>query len=231
MPRHARIILANVPIHLVQRGHNRQACFFADADYQTYQHLLRDHTAASDCALHAYALMGNHVHLLLSSATPAGPATLMKAVNQRYVRYINKKYQRTGTLWQGRFHSSLTEEPAYFFACHRYIELNPVRAGVVAHPAHYRWSSYRANAEGASNPLLQAHPLYDALGDSPDQRQRTYRELFAHELQADVLAQIRQASNGNYALGTARYTTQLRQALGPMVMPGKSGRPANSTPR
>lgn len=229
MPRHARIILANVPIHLVQRGHNRQACFFADADYQTYQHLLLDHAAESACAIHAYTLMGNHVHLLLSTATPTGPAILMKAVNQRYVRYINKKHGRTGTLWEGRFHSSLTEEQAYFFACHRYIELNPVRAGMVAHPADYRWSSYRANAEGESNPLLQAHPLYHALGATAEQRQRTYRELFAQELRADVLAQIRQASSGNYALGSAQFTAHLHQAVGRTVTPGKSGRPANAT--
>lgn len=225
MPRRARVILPNVPVHLIQRGHNRHACFFTDRDYHVYLQLLLSHAVKSDCAIHAYALMSNHVHLLLSTATPTGLAAMMKGLNQSYVRYMNKTYRRTGTLWEGRFRSCLTQEQDYFFACHRYIELNPVRAGIVAHPADYRWSSYRANAEGDANPLIQPHALYAGLGSNARQRQESYRELFAHELRPDLVEQIRHAATGNYALGNAHFTEHLKKTLGRRVTPGKGGRP------
>ncbi|HEU4777982.1 MAG TPA: transposase [Telluria sp.] len=229
MPRHARIILANVPIHLIQRGHNRQACFFADQDYCTYLEWLRLHAMQTDCTIHAYTLMSNHVHMLLSASTATALAAMMKAQNQRYVRYVNKTYRRTGTLWEGRFRSCLTQEDGYFFNCQRYIELNPVRAGIVAHPADYHWSSYRANAEGLSDLLVRPHALYDALGEDDAQRQSAYRALFAHELRSELVEQIRRATNGNYALGNALFTTQLNKTLGRAVTPSKGGRPRKTT--
>lgn len=229
MPRHARIILANVPIHLIQRGHNRQACFFADQDYYTYLEWLRRHAVESDCTIHAYALMNNHVHLLLSAATPTALAAMMKAQNQRYVQHVNKTYRRTGTLWEGRFRSCLTQEDGYFFTCQRYIELNPVRAGIVTHPADYRWSSYRANAEGESNLLVRPHALYLALGDNETQRQAAYRDLFRHALRPELVEQIRHATNGNFALGNARFTEELDKTLKCTMTPRKVGRPRKTT--
>lgn len=224
MPRRARIILANVPIHLIQRGHNRQACFFADRDYSNYLEWLQTHAEDAGCTIHAYALMRNHVHLLLSAASPTALADMMKRQNQRYVRYINKRCGRTGTLWEGRFRSCLTQEEIYFFTCQRYIELNPVRAGIVAHPADYRWSSYRANAEGEINPLVRPHALYAALGHNKEQRQDAYRKLFTHALRPELIEQIRRATSGNYALGNVQFTDQLNKALGRAVTPGKRGR-------
>ena len=164
MPRRARIVLPNVPIHLIQRGNNRHACFFADEDYRFYLDWLAKHAGKTGCRVHAYVLMTNHVHLLLSSDKADAPGALMKALGQRYVQYVNRTYRRSGTLWEGRFRSCPIQEETYLLACQRYIELNPVRAGMVPHPAEYRWSSYRANAQGEADALLQPHPLYTALG-------------------------------------------------------------------
>jgi putative transposase len=162
MPRRPRITLPGVPLHLIQRGNNRQACFFADEDYLAYLGWLEGYVREGDCAIHAYVLMTNHVHLLLTPQTSRGAGELMKRLGQRYVQYINRTYRRSGTLWEGRFRSYLTQEGGYVLGCYRYIELNPVRANMVEHPAEYPWSSYRANAQGES-PLLTHHPLYAVL--------------------------------------------------------------------
>ena len=149
----------------------------------------------------------------------------MKALGQRYVQYINRTYRRSGTLWEGRFRSCLTQQETYLLACQRYIELNPVRAGMVTHPAEYRWSSYRANAQGEPDALVQAHPIYAALGLDAQSRQAAYRELFRYELDPGQVDEIRQATNGNYALGNSSFAEQVTAALGRRATPGKSGRP------
>lgn len=149
----------------------------------------------------------------------------MKALGQRYVQYVNRTYRRSGTLWEGRFRSCLTQEETYLLACQRYIELNPVRADMVAHPAEYRWSSYRANAQGEADALLKAHLLYDALGADAPSRQEAYRELFRYELEPGLVDEIRRATNGNYALGNDGFAAQVTAALGRRATPGKSGRP------
>lgn len=131
MPRRARLTLPNVPMHVIQRGNNRQACFFADEDYRFYLEWLKEYAAKSKCRIHAYVLMTNHVHLLVSSDSGNGIGALMKALGQRYVQYVNRTYGRSGSLWEGRFRSCLTQEESYLLSCQRYIELNPVRAGVV----------------------------------------------------------------------------------------------------
>ena len=150
---------------------------------------------------------------------------MMKALGQRYVQYFNRTYRRSGTLWEGRYRSSLTQEEQYLLACMRYIELNPVRAGMVEHPGYYRWSSYRANAQGEADGLVQPHELYLGLGTDADQRQTAYRELFRHEMEPGLVDEIRKATNGNYALGDARFAEQIAQTLGRRVQPGKAGRP------
>jgi putative transposase len=138
MPRRPRLALPNIPLHIIQRGNNRQACFFANEDYRIYLESLRESAAKTDCRIHAYVLMTNHVHLLLSAECADAPGALMKALGQRYVQYVNRTYRRSGTLWEGRFRSCLTQQETYLLACQRYIELNPVRAGMVTHPAEYR---------------------------------------------------------------------------------------------
>lgn len=225
MPRRARLSLPNVPLHIIQRGNNRQACFFADADYRVYLDWLAEYADLTCCRVHAYVLMTNHVHLLISADRTEAPGVLMKALGQRYVQYVNRRYQRSGTLWEGRFRSCLTQDEAYLLTCQRYIELNPVRADMVPHPADYRWSSYRANAQGEADVLVKAHPLYDALGLDDASRQEAYRALFRDELEAGLVENIRRAANGNFALGDERFTLQMSAALGRRVAPGKPGRP------
>ena len=143
MPRRARLMLPDIPLHLIQRGNNRQACFIAEDDYRFYLDWLKDSADKHGCRIHAYVLMTNHVHLLASSSTADAMGAMMKALGQRYAQYVNRTYRRSGTLWEGRVRSCLTQEENYFLACQRYIELNPVRAGMVGHPGEYRWSSYR----------------------------------------------------------------------------------------
>jgi len=229
MPRRPRLTLPGVPLHLIQRGNNRQACFFSDEDYRAYLAWLGEYARSSACQIHAYVLMTNHVHLLISSADDTGPGRLMKALGQRYVQYVNRRYRRSGTLWEGRFRSCLVEDERYLLACQRYIELNPVRARMVDDPAAYRWSSYRAHAQGEAAPFIQSHFLYCALGADPDERQAAYRALFRDQLDPEVLDAIRHATNGNYALGDWHFAEQIRAALGRRVTPGTAGRPRKKT--
>lgn len=225
MPRRPRITLGGVPMHIIQRGNNRQACFFAEDDYLVYLQWLGEYAKESGCAIHAYCLMTNHVHLLLTPHNNDAAGELMKRLGQRYVQYINRTYGRSGTLWEGRFRSCLMQTEDYLLSCYRYIELNPVRAQIVAHPADYRWSSYRANAQGEKDKRLKAHAAYTALGKNVEQRRTAYRDLFGHALDADMVDQIRRATNGNYALGNARFLKRIEAAVGRRVTPGKSGRP------
>lgn len=225
MPRRARVLLANTPVHIIQRGNNRQACFYAEQDYQFYLDWLADYANEYECAVHAFVLMTNHVHLLLSSARVDGPSRLMKRLGQRYVQYINRNYRRSGTLWEGRFRSCLTQEEDYVLGCYRYIELNPVRANMVEHPADYPWSSYRTNAQGEEMSIVTPHELYMRMGMDANSRQRAYRELFRHHLEPGMIDQIRRATNGGFVLGSEVFQTQISDVLKRRVTPGKAGRP------
>jgi len=225
MPRRPRLALPNVPQHIIQRGNNRQVCFVADEDYRFYLDWLGDYASKTGCHIHAYVLMTNHVHLLVSAERGGAPGELMKALGQRYVQYFNRTYRRSGSLWEGRYRSCLTQAEDYLLACQRYIELNPVRAGIVPHPAEFRWSSYRANAQGEPDALVQPHEVYHALGANAEDRQAAYRELFRHELESGLVDEIRRATNGNFALGGERFGEEIAAVLGRRVTPGKSGRP------
>ena len=231
MPRRARLRVAGLPLHLIQRGNNRSACFYADEDYARYLHHLEELSRKFRCAVHAYVLMTNHVHLLLTPSRKDGPSLLMKHLGQRYVQYINKTYRRSGTLWEGRFRSSIVQTQGYLLRCYRYIELNPVRPGMVCHPRDYRWSSYRANAEGEASRLLRPHEEYLALGSQEHERLAAYRELFRFELDCKQLEEIRTAVNGGFALGNERFKTEVAEMLGRRVQPGVSGRPKKEAER
>lgn len=220
MPRRARLAIAGIPWHVIQRGNNRSACFYAEEDYRRYLETLHEQARRHRCAIHAYVLMTNHVHLLLTPQRPDGAGLLMKHLGQRYVQYINRTYRRSGTLWEGRFRSCLTQREDYVLSCYRYIELNPVRADMVRHPRDYRWSSYRANGEGQTDPVITPHEEYLRLGRG------AYRELFTAHLDPERIQEIRQATNGNFALGNERFKIEIEQALQRRVSPGKSGRPA-----
>lgn len=174
--------------------------------------------------------MTNHVHLLLTPRTETSLGRLMKGLGQRYVQYVNRTYRRSGTLWEGRFRSCLLQEEAYVLACYRYIELNPVRAGMVAHPAEYPWSSYRMNAQGESAEWLAPQVLYLGLGLDAASRFAAYRALFHHELEPGLVDEIRQTTNGNFALGDGRFVAEVEQMLGRRVARGKPGRPFKTPP-
>jgi len=231
MPRRPRVAVAGVPVHLIQRGHNRDACFFAEEDYALYLDHLAELSARFGCAVHAYVLMTNHVHLLLTPQETDGTSLLMKHLGQRYVQYINRAYGRSGTLWEGRFRSCVAEEEGYVLACQRYIELNPVRAQMVTHPRHYRWSSYRTNAEGKASSLLTPHAQYLALGRNDGARLEAYRLLFRSELDQEVIQEIRDATNGNFALGGERFKKQVEAMLGRRVSRRQRGRPRKTEAR
>jgi putative transposase len=224
MPR-PRVHLNNVPLHIVQRGHNRQPCFFAEEDNHTYLHWLSEALGKEHCALHAYALMTNHVHLLITPTDAAAIPKLIIALGRRYVQYINVSYHRTGTLWDSRYKSSLIQAEDYLLACQRYIELNPVRADMVNDPAHYRWSSYRSNGLGQTNDILTPHPLYQALGPTDEERQSAYGALFRAHLDDKAISDIRLALNQNQPLGNERFYQHIEQMTGQRRESKPRGRP------
>ncbi len=193
MPRRPREFHAGATLHVVRRAHNRQTCFTDATDYGLYIALLTEFAPASGCEVHAYALMRNHVHLLLTPKDAAGPATLMKQVDQRYSQSFNRSRNRTGTLWEGRYHASMVDSDAYVLACYRYIELNPVRAGIASHPGEYRWTSHRANLGLERSPLLVPHVSFLALATPNRDAAAVYRELFDQPLDPTVVAAIRNA--------------------------------------
>lgn len=225
MPRRARLAIAGIPWHIIQRGNNRSACFYADEDYLRYLETLGEMARKYGCDIHAYVLMTNHVHLLLTPKKIDSAGLLMKHLGQRYVQYINRVYRRSGTLWEGRFRSCLTQTEEYVLSCYRYIELNPVRATMVQHPSEYRWSSYRANAEGTFSSLLSPQDEYLRLGKDDIERQQAYRSLFNAHVDAKRVDEIRTATNSNYALGNERFREEIEQALKRRATRGTNGRP------
>lgn len=225
MPRRPRVHLDGVPLHIVQRGHNRQPCFFAEEDYHTYLHWLQEGLHKEKCSLHAFALMTNHVHLLLTPSKAESIPKLIISLGRRYVQYINTTYRRTGTLWDSRYKSSLIHADTYLLACQRYIELNPVRAAMVDDPAHYRWTSYRANALGKANPLITPHAVYRAMGVTDAERQSNYRQLFRASLDEEAIADIRLALNQNQPLGNTRFLKMIERTTGQHRQAKRRGRP------
>ena len=196
MPRTARTVLPGVALHIVQRGNNRNACFFSDGDRLAYLRLLLEYSRHAGCSVHAYCLMTNHVHLLVTPSEPDACGLLMKSVGQHYVEHVNRVHGRTGTLWEGRFKSSVAASADYVLACYRYIELNPVRAGLSSHPREYQWSSHGHNAEGRPDSVVAPHPVYAAL------ERHAYRDLFDAPLEVGVLSEIRSATRNGRALGS-----------------------------
>ena len=223
MARHPRLILPGVALHLVQRGNNRNACFREDADYLTYLAQLRQLARRYECDVHAYCLMTNHVHLLLTPADANACALLMRDLGRSYVPYFNRRYGRTGTLWEGRSRSCLTESAGYVLACYRYIELNPVRAGITEGPGQYAWSSHRANTGNAVDPFVTMHPEFVALGNENASRRLAYRHLFEQGLEAALLRSIREATNGGYPLASDAFKSAYIVPAGWRVERGKPG--------
>ena len=209
MPRRARLIIAGMPCHIIQRGHNRSACFGSKADYRLYLTILEEQADAHECEVHAYVLMTNHIHLLVTPKSSNGVSSMMRFLNQQYVRYYNRRYDRTGSLWEGRFKSCITQTDSYLLACYRYIEMNPVRAGMVDHPAKYPWSSYAYNAGRKYSSLITPHESFLALGNSSSSRRANYKRLVDEYLDDDTIYRIRTATNKNSVFGSQLFEKEI----------------------
>jgi putative transposase len=204
---------------------DRQAVFFEPQDYELYRHSLAVASSKYDCLVHAYVLMVNHTHLLITPGGERSLPLLMQAMGRTYVQALNRQYDRTGTLWQGRYKASLVQDEHYLLTCYKYIEQNPVRAGMVRAPGDYPYSSYCHNANGKPDKLVSQHPLYRSLAKTPEQRQAAYRALFGTVIEHDILLTIRETTNACRILGNDKFKDQIEAMLGRSVRPGKSGRP------
>ena len=213
MARMPRIIVPGQALHVIQRGNNRQVVFFADEDYQYYLDVLAENAANTGCQVHAYVLMTNHTHLLLTPASEESVSRMIQGIGRKYVRYINKMYRRSGTLWEGRFKSALIDSDRYLLTCSRYIELNPVRASMVNHPTEYRWSSHHGNALGRFDKSISSHEIYLKLGRSDEARQEAYRALFNMSIDVEDLELIREATQQCTVIGNDRFQEEIAQAL------------------
>ena len=224
MPRKPRVSLPGVSEHIIQRGNNRQIIFASNEDMQAYVTWLADYAQQFEVAVHAWVLMTNHVHLLCTPKSSGAISTMMQSVGRRYVQYFNRRYQRSGTLWEGRFRSCLVQQESYLLQVYRYIELNPVRAGMVTDPADYSWSSYQSNGLGKQTKLLLPHPLYLRLGTTDKERQQHYRALFKHQVEGKLLEDIRKAANKGLVLGNERFVGEVEALTGKPLREGKRGR-------
>ena len=228
MARRPRPDVAGFPLHLVQRGNNRSDCFFSDADRTAYVRWLGQYAAELGVAVHAWVLMTNHVHLLLTPPSTTHASLLMQSLGRRYVRYVNHACNRSGTLWEGRFRACAVHADEYLLNCMRYIELNPLRAGLVNDPGQYPWSSYRRNALGRADPLVVEHSLYTGLGVTLADRQSAYRKLIQAHLNHEALADIRTATSSGHLLASEPFRKQLEKAKGTLLGPALRGRPRKS---
>lgn len=225
MARLPRYFIPDQPQHIIQRGNNREPVFAHERDYRFYINCLQEAAQTQGLALHAYVLMTNHVHLLVTPATETSLPKSLQSVGRRYVQYFNYTYGRTGTLWEGRYKATLVDSEAYLLICMRYIELNPVRAGIVSHPGDYPWSSYRMNAQGQTDDLVTPHMLYRRLGSNSDQRRSAYRQLFRSHLSTGDVEAIREATNKAWALGSQRFRAKIETLSGRRTTPLMRGRP------
>ena len=228
MARLPRICPPEIPQHVVQRGNNRSICFVAEQDFSAYANWLKQYSKEFHVAVHAWVFMTNHVHLLVTPTNNDGLSLMMQALGRSYVRYFNHQYRRTGTLWEGRFKSSLVQSENYLLQCYRYIELNPVRAYMVDEPSEYAWSSYKCNGLGVETELCTPHVEYLKLGKSKVKRLRAYRALFEAHVDSELLEQIRGSVNKGLALGSDHFKDEVESLYGRRVRPAKMGRPKKS---
>jgi putative transposase len=228
MARLPRLAIAGLPHHVIQRGNNRQLIFRDAEDHIHYLQCLREAAAEHGLAIHAYVLMPNHVHLLVTPAEDASLARVMQSLGRRYVRWFNDRYGRTGTLWEGRFRSAVIESERYLLACSRYIELNPVRAGLAPDPASFPWSSHAHHVGRRVDPIVSDHAVYWALGNTPFDRQAQYRSIFDHPTDEAFMSRLRDGTNRGWALGDENFLAALRVAPGRPLAPKPRGRPKKS---
>ena len=225
MARLPRISPVDIPVHLIQRGNNRQACFASDEDHGAYVSWLKEYSKKYKVEVHAWVMMTNHVHLLCTPRQENGVSQMMQSLGRRYVQYFNFEYRRSGTLWEGRFKSCLIQEERYLLEVYRYIELNPVRANIVTDPGDYRWSSYQINGLGKKSDLCTPHQEYLRLGKDESERQENYREFLSRQVDGELLKEIRANIHKGMAVGSDRFKEELETLTGRRLKSKKRGRP------
>lgn len=225
MARQARQAIANIPYHIIHRGNNHQTIFFSKNDYQSFIHLLQLGKEKYPCKIYSFILMTNHIHLLLEPVQEdQNLAKFMKHVTQRYAQYVNKRHQRTGTLWEGRFKSSAISSDYYLLACSRYIEMNAVRAGIVKLPEQYDFSSYKAKIGLKRFDFLDYDPVYLRLGGTESERQKKYQKWFLESISGNEWDMIREAIHRNWPYGNKEFQGSVESALGRKFEIKKAGR-------
>ena len=227
MVRQRRYGVAGQPQHIIQRGNNRGPIFFGEGDQTLFIEFLAGAADRYGLAIHAYVLMPNHLHLLATPGEADSLSRAMQAFGRRYVRYVNRRHGRTGTLWEGRFRSTVVDSERYLMACMRYIDLNPVRAGLVPAPEGYPWSSHRHLAQGRADALVTPHPLYLALGPTPEARQASYAALCRQALAPEIVEALRHHTNAGWALGGRDFAARIATASGRRAAPLPRGRPSS----
>jgi putative transposase len=225
MARLPRLTVTGYPHHVIQRGNDRQAIVRDDADREMFLSLVTEHAASFKVAIHAYVIMDNHVHFLATPETDDGLPKWMQAVGRSYVRYFNARHHRTGTLWEGRYRSNLIESERYLLACMVYIDLNPVRAGMVDLPVDFKWSSHRHCIGQVSDRLVTPHALFWGLGNTPFAREAAYRELVQTGMGPSEKEKLTQSALSGWALGSSDFVSELRQLTTRRLLPGRAGRP------
>lgn len=225
MARLPRLTLPGYPHHVIQRGNNRQPIFAGEDDYRFVLELFETYSRELKVAIHSYVLMGNHFHLLATPETDTGLPELMQAVGRRYVRHFNTRQQRSGTLFEGRYRSTLIQAERYLLACMVYIDLNPVRAGMVGDPTQYAWSSHRHYAGIANDRLVTPHPLFWSLGNTPFAREQAYGELITAGLSRETREALAGSAHRGWALGDTTYVAELERQTDRRATPKSAGRP------
>jgi putative transposase len=225
MARLSRLIVPDQLHHVVQSGNDHRQIFQDDVDYQVFLKWLREASKQFKVAIHAYVLLPDHLHLLLSPSDQTGLARMMQWVGRQYVPYFNRKYEREGTLWKGRYKATIMDPERYFMTCCRYIELNPVRYGVAANPSDYQWSSYLHHVGARQDLIITDHPKYWALGNTPFDREMAYKELMEQVLKEDEIRQITEATAKGWALGSAEFKATLEKKTSRRLSPVRKGRP------
>jgi putative transposase len=213
MPRKPRYFIPGVPSHVVLRGHNRAPCFMQGDDFRYYLRSLRAACRHGAARVHAYVLMTNHIHLLMTPTDDDSIPWVLQSVGRRYVQYVNQTYGRSGTLWEGRYKTSLIDSERYLLTCYRYIELNPVRAGMVRSPEKYRWSSIHANAYGSGDDLVVGHEAYLGLAHGLPERLAVYRALLGEALSEEELHDFRTATRRCLPYGSERFKADIYRRL------------------
>ncbi|SEG66049.1 transposase [Vibrio hangzhouensis] len=227
MSRKLRYAPIGIAQHVIQRGNNRQVCFCNDEDMLAYLEWLKQYADKYQVHIHAWVLMTNHVHLLCTPHSQSGVSKMMQSLGRSYVYYFNKRYKRSGTLWEGRFKSALVDSENYLFQLYKYIELNPVAAGMVNVAADYKWSSYKTNALGKASKLIKPHPNYLLLGKDLNSRLEGYRSLFGKPLSQSASHTIKTATESSLAIGSNRFLEQIEALTGQSFRIRNRGRPSS----